>query len=810
MVQKELPPVYILNYDHFGVILWGIDSIKSVLEEHLSRLEKYPDAAVGWDNEAYAYDFMAQNEPSLLERLKESMSRFPGRLGIGSCTYGQPLSRFILEESNVRQLTFAQKCVEKYFGNKRSVYIMSEHAFHCQMPQLLKKAGFEAAILRTHFMMYGYTPSCNEPIVNRTGPDGTILPAVPMYPQQPESVSDIDSGPGPFGMVTVDGKILTDYNLRDSLQVFRETFGQTIIPLVASRADDPGQREEILEAHGGDSAFKWILAEDVFKHLPAPAVSFQPLPDAYYARMPWVFCGNWIWNQTRKHEVKLLTAERLNAVGVALGGRDLSEYLEQAWKSLLVAQHHDIQIMGLQNVGRNFLSQADQHSQAIISEHLSAICSRIGSEIKSRTVIFNPLAWERVHIVRHENTACSCSIPALGFKAVCDADLVLTETPAADKDQKTLKIRFYNIILHPQGGIRQIQDTAGCGFLRENTTSGYLAGIVDGQLERSQAQRVQIEAMPGAATVIEHGTIGTIPYTSEWTFYQDSPAIHWKGRLTVNQQKIGTLTSNEQDSTSAFCHTDKIALHLHPDLTGRVVGIEDHPFAVVETSGQCLQGNYWTAVADKQGGLAVFNRGLMGTAMQPDGHISIPLAFSMYYVWNTIYMKGDYNYELAILPFRGDWKKQDLHKKAVEYNFPCLVFKSEQLSEPMGEQWSPIQSLQTDAVMSAIFAEGTSIYIRFYEYCGQPTSVTFDWMGRTACFEEVDLLLNQIGRMGSVLPMGPYQIRTVRLVEPEPGNAYPFHHQRQYERKKHGDWHNSEWFKAEQNNSLADIGLADI
>jgi len=52
-----------------------------------------------------------------------------------ACTYGQLLSMFINEESNIRQLTYAVETIENLLGLKSTVYIMSEHPFHAQMPQ---------------------------------------------------------------------------------------------------------------------------------------------------------------------------------------------------------------------------------------------------------------------------------------------------------------------------------------------------------------------------------------------------------------------------------------------------------------------------------------------------------------------------------------------------------------------------------------------------------------------------------------------------------------------------------------------------
>ena len=77
-------------------------------------LDKYPSFKIGLDNEAQIYDHFAEDEPHLLKEMKDILSAYDGRIGIGSCTYGQPLSQFISDESNIRQIAYALDTERKY------------------------------------------------------------------------------------------------------------------------------------------------------------------------------------------------------------------------------------------------------------------------------------------------------------------------------------------------------------------------------------------------------------------------------------------------------------------------------------------------------------------------------------------------------------------------------------------------------------------------------------------------------------------------------------------------------------------------
>ena len=72
-----------------------------------------------------------------------------------------------------------------------------------------------------------------------------------------------------------------------------------------------------------------------------------------------------------------------------------------------------------------------------------------------------------------------------------------------------------------------------------------------------------------------------------------------------------------------------------PALPPERTGIRDLPFAIPETPDRYIQGNYWTAITGRSAGLAVFNRGTMALVREDDASVSVPLAYSMYYIWGT-------------------------------------------------------------------------------------------------------------------------------------------------------------------------------
>jgi N-formylglutamate amidohydrolase len=130
ITKSVINPLYLLTYDHGGLVLWGTDHFAKYLHSAVDWLNKYPEFKIGLDNEAYTYDFLRQHDTTLLKELRGYLNKYQGRFGIGTCTYGQPLSQFINEESNIRQIGYALETDLSVFQYRPSVYLMSEHAMH--------------------------------------------------------------------------------------------------------------------------------------------------------------------------------------------------------------------------------------------------------------------------------------------------------------------------------------------------------------------------------------------------------------------------------------------------------------------------------------------------------------------------------------------------------------------------------------------------------------------------------------------------------------------------------------------------------
>lgn len=794
--------LYLLTYDHGGLVLWGKEHFLQYLHSAIEWLKRYPSFKIGLDNEAWTYDELARIAPEVLEQLRGYLKQYPGRFGIGTCTYGQPLAQFINEESNIRQIAYALETDRRYFSIAPSIYLMSEHAMHSQIPQILNGFKFQGAIMRTHYMMYGYNPAFDLPIGWWVGRDGSKIAAVPTY-----------KGEGAeFGKTPIDNWILTRYPSKESQESpadFKRKFGR-IQPLLASRADDSGlRREELVREIEGEPGYQWILLEELRSLFPQPAEEMKTAPDDFKVRMPWGYCGNEIWNQSREAEVAVLTAERMDAAAHWHGGESCEALLDQAWKNLLVAQHHDIQICGLLREARQFLSASLERSHEIQRRSMEYMASRLKADGVAQITVFNPNHWPRRQWVKTllplpRGTAKSLqvqregkTIPSLVLSAerssqekIGDAQMAFwADLPSfsfatfsvlasdeyqppgfpschCDPHQLQITSPHWLLMLNPQGGISSLQNRhTGQEVFSPGRRSSILSGRIDGRVCESSGNWTMMPAPHGSAWVVarEQGEIGGIPYAVDLTIYGDTPRLDYRVTLEFNNQKIGQLSENPRDDKSAFVHEEKLRFKTFPSLPPSAIGIRDLPFTIVETDARYVEGNYWTAVGDGKAGLAYFNRGTMGAVREPDGGFSLPLAFAMNYIWGTRMLYGSLSYEFALYPFLGSWREAGLHRLALDYNFPCPVHAGSPGNGEAGFTADIFDSESTQILLTACHVKKGQILARFWEHQGVGGKLRLQVRRENAALTEVNLAGDPLGKITAPVDFKPWQFRTFAL-----------------------------------------------
>ncbi len=788
--------VAIGNYEHMGKVCWGNDTMRRLFDTEEVRLEKYAGAKYAWENEAFTYDNLAEEDPKLLERMQDLHKRYPGRIQIGSSTYGQPLSYYIGGESNVRQLTEGVAADQHYFGQRPWVYIMSEHGMHAQIPQLIAQAGFRGAVMRTSFCMYGVNPEYPASCINWKGLDGvSAVPTVPTYPGEQCHCAvngcthdDRTLEFAFFGANTMDNKILLDYPLHapwGGLEEFRDRFGGRILNLVAFRDDDPRQPEGVIAEYHQKPGFVFVLDEDILRAAGEPEMDVQTDVNDFQVRMPWGFCGNWIWEKCRSTEYRLFTLDGLDAMRALSGSETHPALLREAWKMLLICQHHDVQICGIEADARRFFGRGDKALDAVEQDVLGTVHSWR----------YNPLPWKR-----EDGGEAPLSVSPGTEKAPTESTF----------DGQILTTPFYCVTLSPAGGFDSVLDRQNArSIFLPGRRSGLLAGSIDGVPHVAEGTW-SYRPGSGFAELMETGHVGSIPYETVWTFYDDHARVDCTVRIETDGQFIGRRSDDPKDAMSGFIHDEKLRMKFYPAMSGKAMGWRDQPFGAAASNRQSLECNLWAALIEDENGFAVFNRGISTLVREIDGAVSVPIAFSMYYRWSGCYtaglpdgsdsdvnnaalyrnavedkyyrddailleqhgrphtrlitkhfLYGTYEGHLAFLPFTGNWQSAQLHRRAYEYNCPCADVSEE--TATLVKDLDLKLELPENLFVSSLYHADGNAYLRLYEMGGCEGEAAVILRGRKAGLTPVDFFHTPTDGKVSSAKLGPWQVRTFRI-----------------------------------------------
>jgi hypothetical protein len=313
------------------------------------------------------------------------------------------------------------------------------------------------------------------------------------------------------------------------------------------------------------------------------------------------------------------------------------------------------------------------------------------------------------------------------------------------------------VAFHPDGGLATLRSPAGNDLFLAGSRSGQLAAVIDGEAHTSTTTLVTATAEVGGFRVVERGAVGQLPYTATWLFPRSGTRIDYRLTVRFDGERIGAPAGQKRDSRSGFKHEQKLRARFFPALTGAVTGVYDVPFGVAATVRPYVEGNYWTALAGSTGGLAIANRGTMGSVREEDGAFSVPLAFSTSYIWGAEVICGERHWALGLLPFSGPWQAAALHRRALEFAFPIVAVPGS-IEQPSPDYLALANPLLH---LTALYSQDGHGYARLYNGSAQEQQLDLEWPAGTLP-ATVDLRHQPIVQERPFV-LRPWQIRTYQL-----------------------------------------------
>ena len=810
MSDKKL---YVLTYDHGGYVLWN-DEVERTIKEDLELLEKYPKFKTGLDYESFTFDEYSKTRPHIMDLIKESLEKYKGRFSIGATTYGQPLSLFVSEESNARQLLYAVRTNLKHFGQTPPVYVISEFALNNQIPQLARLCGYDAAILRSHVMGYGYPRTFDSAWGNWIGKDGTSIPAVPTYDEQ---------GRG-YNCTTFDNWIISRWpeDTDDSLADFKKMF-EKYEPLLASRYDDLTQLKPYIPKDIQEhDDYECILLEEIMDLYGEAKDEYRTTDNDFHTQMPWGYCGNEIFNGCRESEVEAVQAEKLNAFVVMLGGESQQETLEEAWKNALVAQHHDVTICGLLDLAHRFIPDSLKLSSEAKAQSKDALAKRFADKDGESLLVINGHSFKKREWVAVETDKELCAFD--GDKALnCEKITVdgknylrvevevepLTIKRISLRDGKSdsksdyswceecgvLSTPLYNVKLTDKG-IAYIEFKSTGKRIFDNGDGELFKGWIN-DADYCSDSKWTVTVSAHSALAVSEGEIGGIPYRFEMNFIGSEDRIDCKVRFDMNNERVGAKGITDGLSTSlsrnGHRHEDKIRFIMNTCLDNDRRMVRDLPYAISDWNGQVrrtedywykkdkilidvevspeesfndstyLSGVYWISLRDKNQGIAVMNRGCMGSVVQGN-LVTIPLIYADEYICGKKMLTGSFENEFSLLPFDASLSDADLHRKAMAYEYlPTAYILPQGEGDMSSFAAADFKSEGGEVILTSIYPEDGAILARFCNYSDDNASAVFTAnVGKVAA--ETDLLGNELKKVeDGKLEFHPWEVKTVRI-----------------------------------------------
>jgi len=344
-------------------------------------------------SQAALYDWMKIDYPELFDLIKSYANK--GRWEISGGMWVEPDCNLPSGDSWARQLLYGQKFFKNNFGKQASIgWNPDSFGYNWNLPQFMLQGGLDAFITQKigwndtnvfpHRLFWWQSPDCSK-----------ILTYFPF-----SYVNEINN---PFGLV-------------DWLRQYEANTGLTKLLVLFGVGDHGGgpslemmaridQLRELMiypniEFGTAQSYIDWVRKHDLSK---IPTWNDE-LYLEYHRGTATTQSNTKQWN--RNNEVLLTNAEKFSSIASLFGDEYKTNYLREAWQTVLFNQFHDI-LPG--SSIREVYIDSDKDNQyahklgnLVLINSLQHIASKINtSEIKNGKVIvvYNPLGWNRTDVV---------------------------------------------------------------------------------------------------------------------------------------------------------------------------------------------------------------------------------------------------------------------------------------------------------------------------------------------------------------------------------------------------------------------------
>jgi alpha-mannosidase len=365
-------------------------------------MQANPQWKLNLEIEPVTWDFVSTNTPeayAALEKLAADQSD-SGRIEFINPTYAQSYLWNISGESIIQQFARGMKKLREHFPNAQfTTYSCEEPCFTSALPGILQSFGIKNAVLKNPDTCWGgYSRAFGGELVNWVGPDGTAIPAVPRY-----SMESLKRGST--------WETIANANSSNYIQ---GAFKAGITHPVGMCIQDAGWQNGPWLKPGGNvyETTEYTTWRNYFQNVAMK----KPAEDWHFSQEDVLVSLVWgaqvlqrVAEEVRRGESRIVTAEKMATLaGVYQHASWPKASLDEAWRTLLLSQHHDCWIVPYNVRGTstwadkvaNWTDDTIQRSDAIIQQSTDAFGGLSNVSKPSQLRVFNTLGGERTDIAR--------------------------------------------------------------------------------------------------------------------------------------------------------------------------------------------------------------------------------------------------------------------------------------------------------------------------------------------------------------------------------------------------------------------------
>lgn len=450
MIEK----IMALPHFHFDVEWWKTDTGHAedaviIITKALQLLDKYPEFTYVLD-QGFAIKAFLEKYPEEKQKIIELVRK--GRVEIVGGTLAAPDENIPYGESLIRQFLYGKRFARELGQDVKVAWEIDEFGHPHQMPQILKKCGFEYFVFSRGIIPWD---SMQPLSFLWEGPDGSKILShwfAAHYCGMPVLYKDKNKNIKRWNKelksrLVYEGK-------RHHLSILPVPFGTdftipsedwlTFVKLWNEKEKVP------IEFSLPGNYFKKIKQEK-FKTIKG---EFNPLFTGCYSSREKVkkYC--------RKIQNKILTCEKFSTIASFFGFEYPENDFSFCWENILKNDFHDtICGTGTDKVYQKTIKRYKEVEKILdknINSSLEKICERIEYKNSKGVVVFNPLPWERKEIIKINKTQVEVNIPSLGYSVFY---------PEKNKKEGKLKASKYGLEneyfileLNKQGNIKSLYD----------------------------------------------------------------------------------------------------------------------------------------------------------------------------------------------------------------------------------------------------------------------------------------------------------------------------------------------------------------